>query len=81
MSVSGGSVTEATISELTLSTEYTIEVAAVTGGNNIGVYSSSISAETTGELHVICTFRVQLEVFSCVQQALCLWMHPQPLDL
>ena len=51
MSVSGGSVTEATISELTLSTEYTIEVAAVTGGNNIGVYSSSISAETTGELH------------------------------
>ena len=51
MSVSGGRVTEATISELTLSTEYTIEVAAVTGGNIIAVYSSSISAETTGELH------------------------------
>ena len=65
MSVSGGSVTEATISELTLSTEYTIEVAAVTGGNNIGVYSLSISAETTGELHVICTFRATRSLFLC----------------
>ena len=45
MSVSGGSVTEATISGLTPSTNYSIEVAAV---NNIGtgVYSSPMIAET-----------------------------------
>ena len=39
MSVSGGSVTEATISELTLSTTYSIEVAAVNSAGT-GVYSS-----------------------------------------
>ena len=46
MSVSGGSVTETTISGLTPSTTYSIEVAAV---NSIGtgVYSSpSVIAET-----------------------------------
>ena len=49
MSVSGGSVTEATISGLTPSTTYSIEVAAVTGGDRIGVYSTPISEETDGE--------------------------------
>ena len=49
MSVSGGSVTDATISELTLSTTYSIEVAAVTGVDHIGVYSSPIFKETDGK--------------------------------
>ena len=42
VSISGGSVTEATISGLTPSTIYSIEVAAVTGEDHIGVYSSSM---------------------------------------
>ena len=50
MSVSGGSVTAATISGLTASTNYSIEVAAVTGANAVGMYSSpSITTETDGE--------------------------------
>ena len=49
MSVSGGSVTEATISGLIPSTAYSIEVAAVTGDNYVGVYSSPIIEETNGE--------------------------------
>ena len=40
MSVSGASVTEATISGLRFSTEYFIEIAAISGGNMIGAYSS-----------------------------------------
>ena len=49
MSVSGGNVTEATISGLTASTTYYIEVAAVTGANAIGVYSSpSVTSGTDG---------------------------------
>ena len=40
MSVSGTSVTEATVSGLRFSTEYFIEIAALSGGNMIGVYSS-----------------------------------------
>ena len=51
MRVSGGSVNEATISGLTASTTYSIEVAAVTGGDRIGVYSSPIFKETDGKLH------------------------------
>ena len=49
MSISGGDVIEATISGLTPSTIYSIEVAAVTGEDRIGVYSSSITGETDGE--------------------------------
>ena len=49
MSVSGDSVTEATLSELTPSTTYSIEVAAVTGQDRIGVYSLPLSEETDGE--------------------------------
>ena len=49
LSVSGGNVNESTISGLTPSTNYSIEVAAVTGEDRIGVYSSSISEETDGE--------------------------------
>ena len=49
VSVSGGSVTEATISGLTPSTTYSIEVAAVTGVNRIGVYSSPVTGETDSE--------------------------------
>ena len=45
MSISGGSITEATISELTPSTAYSIEVAAVNSAD-IGVYNSPIIAET-----------------------------------
>ena len=43
------SVTEATISGLTPSTTYSIEVAAVTGENRIGVYSSPIFKKTDGK--------------------------------
>ena len=49
MSVSGDSVTEATLSELIPSTTYSIEVAAVTGQDRIGVYSLPLSEETDGE--------------------------------
>ena len=49
MSVSGGSVTEATISELMPSTAYTIEMAAVNSAGT-GVYSSPpITAVTDGK--------------------------------
>ena len=46
--VSGGSVTEATISSLMPSTTYSIQVAAV---NNVGIgeYSDPITVETDGE--------------------------------
>ena len=47
-SVSGGATTEATISGLTPSTSYSIEVAAVSSAGT-GEYSSSITAETDGE--------------------------------
>ena len=49
VSISGGSVTKATLSELTPSTTYSIEVAAVTGEDRIGVYSLPLSEETDGE--------------------------------
>ena len=46
MSVSGGSATEATITNLTLSTNYSIQVAAVNSAGT-GVYSDPpITAET-----------------------------------
>ena len=48
--VSGGDTTQTTISGLTSSTTYSIEVAAVTGANAVGMYSSSsITTETDGE--------------------------------
>ena len=50
MSVSGGSVTEATISELTPSTTYSIEVAAVNSAG-IGVYSNAVVQLTEGTTH------------------------------
>ena len=49
ISVSGGSTTEATISGLTPSTTYSIEMAAVTGEDRIGVYSLPLSEETDGQ--------------------------------
>ena len=48
-SVSGGNTRQTTISELTASTIYSIEVAAVTGVDHIGVYSSPIFKETDSE--------------------------------
>ena len=45
MSVSGGSVTEVTISGLTPSTTYSIEVAAVNNAGT-GVYSDPVIVET-----------------------------------
>ena len=54
MSVSGGSVTEATISGLTASTTYSIEVGAVTGEDRIGVYSTPILKRLiVSTLHVV----------------------------
>ena len=47
MSVSGGSVTEATISSVMSSTTYSIQVAAVNSAGR-GVYSASIDAKTDG---------------------------------
>ena len=48
-SVSGGATTEATISELTHSTTYSIAVAAVNSAGT-GVYSNFITAETDGKV-------------------------------
>ena len=48
MNVSGGSVTEATISSLMPSTTYSIQVAAVNSAG-IGVYSTSHIIQTAGE--------------------------------
>ena len=48
MSVSGGSVTEATISSLMFVTTYSIEVAAVNSAGP-GVYSDAVTAETDGK--------------------------------
>ena len=45
MSVSGGSVTEATISSLMSSTTYSIQVAAVNSAS-IGVYSDLLIVQT-----------------------------------
>ena len=45
-SVSGGATTEATISGLTSSTSYVIEVAAVKSAG-IGVYSDPLTVETS----------------------------------
>ena len=62
MSVSGGNVTEATISGLTPSTTYSIEVAAVNSAGT-GVYSSPpVIAETP--LMGKCTCHLQL--YFCV---------------
>ena len=47
MSVSGDSITEATISGLTASTTYSIEVAAVNGAGT-GVYSDPMEQLTLG---------------------------------
>ena len=52
--VSGADTTQTTLSGLTPSTTYSIEVAAVTGVDGIGVYSSPISEETDGEHLLIC---------------------------
>ena len=51
MSVSGGSITEATISGLTPSTTYSIEVAAVNGAGT-GVYSNAVARLTEGISYV-----------------------------
>ena len=48
MSVSGGSVTEATISSLMSSTTYSIQVAAVNSAG-IGVYSDLLIVQTESE--------------------------------
>ena len=58
VSVSGGSVTEATISGLTPFTTYSIEVAAVNSAGT-GVYSSPVIAETP--LMGKCTCHLQLD--------------------
>ena len=71
MSVSGGSVTEATISSLRSSTTYSIQVAAVNSAG-IGVYSGSLIVQTTSKCtdsiyphtqHVIST---NMYVYRCV---------------
>ena len=66
MSVSGGSVTEATISGLTPSTTYSIEVGAVTGEDRIGVYSTPISEETGEHITYSCmdNYILHLDTFS-----------------
>ena len=48
MNVSGGSVTEATISSLMSSTTYSIQVAAVNSAG-IGVYSDHLIVQTTSK--------------------------------
>ena len=51
MSVSGGSITEATISGLTPSTTYSTEVAAVNGAGT-GVYANTVARLTEGISYV-----------------------------
>ena len=64
MSVSGSSVTEATISNLTLSTNYTIQVAAVNSAGT-GVYSDPpITAGTLLESVSICDYYNML--YTCI---------------
>ena len=47
-SVSGGSISQTTISDLNPSTTYTIEVAAVTAGSLVGPYSSPVDGVNRG---------------------------------
>ena len=70
-SVSGGATTEATISGLTHSTTYSIEVAAVNSAGT-GSYSSSITAETDGE-------RADYHIVICTGSSQ--EMHTYPLSL
>ena len=48
-SVTGGSVSQTTIMNLMAATTYSIEVAAVTGGSRVGVYSPPVDGVTRGE--------------------------------
>ena len=59
MSISGGNITETTISGLTPSTTYSIEVATVNSAG-IGAYSSSISSFISGDDQYI------LGIFNCI---------------
>ena len=54
MSVSGGSVTKATISHLMSFTTYSIQVAAVNRAG-IGVYSDHQIVLTESKYHIICS--------------------------
>ena len=64
MSVSGGSVTEATISGLTPSTTYSIEVAAVNSAG-IGEYSAAIHNLTEGT-YVHYVMHLYHEICNCI---------------
>ena len=57
MSVSGGSVTEATISSLMSSTTYFIQVAAVNSAGT-GVYSDFLIVQTESEYPILCILHV-----------------------
>ena len=60
MSVSGGyNITEATIFDLTFSTEYSIEVAAIGGRNGIGVYTSATITVTDGEDSILACLTIK----------------------
>ena len=72
MSVSGGSVTEATISSLMSSTTYSIQVAAVNSAGT-GVYSELLNVQTESKCpyHLyfvyVCTLRICLTYYTLLQ--------------
>ena len=63
MSVSGGSVTEATISSLMSSTTYSIQVAAVNSADT-GVYSARVIVETSESKYIHINFH-KVNVLCC----------------
>ena len=65
MSVSGGSVTEATISSLMSSTTYSIQVAAVNSAGT-GVYSELLNVQTESEFTSVLYFYSNI-IILCVQ--------------
>ena len=72
MSVSGGSVTEATISSLMSSTTYSIQVAAVNSAG-IGVYSDLLIVQTESECIAHVLFKTHVQTYHakcrCIPQS------------
>ena len=65
MSVSGGSVTEATISGLMSFTAYSIEVAAINSAGT-GVYSDVRVVQTESKCILHCLFLLHLHKMNCI---------------
>ena len=64
MNVTGAGVTEATLSSLTASTTYSVQVAAVNSVGT-GIFSNSLSAMTLGKKMVGSNILILVFVYSC----------------